>query len=178
MLAPCQSYADPGFDLQLQSKILLLLIPLIILPILVLGWYADSLLMDDARSRTRHQSTTRLEQIELQTRTQPRTARANASLFSHAALIQQYIETPATSKDRPLLQQKIMDLLFNYQLAYPEYYEIRILDSDGIEQIRSVLGNTFREMGKNHSHYHEQCKAPRCLKTESLQPSNKLRSET
>ena len=143
MLAPCQSYADPGFDLQLQSKILLLLIPLIILPILVLGWYAYSLLMDDARSRTRHQSTTRLEQIELQTSTQLRTARANASLFSNTALIQQYIETSATSKDRPLLQQKIMDLLFNYQLAYPEYYEIRILDSEGIEQIRSVLGNTL-----------------------------------
>ena len=142
MTASCGSYSSPGYDLQLQSKILLLLIPLIILPILVLGWFAYSLLMDDARSRSSYQSTALLEQIELQTRTQLRTARANASLFSNTALIQQYIETPATAKTRQLLEQQIMDLLFNYQLAYPEYYEIRILGSDGIEQIRSVLGNT------------------------------------
>jgi len=132
--------------LQLQSKILLLLIPLIILPILVLGWFAYSLLMEDARSRTRHQSAALLQQIELQTRTQLRTARANASLFSNTALIQQYIETPANSKNRQLLEQQIMELLYNYQLAYPEYYEIRIVGSDGIEQVRSVLGNTA-----NHS---------------------------
>ena len=132
--------------MQLQSKILLLLIPLIILPILVLGWFAYSLLMEDARSRTRHQSAALLQQIELQTRTQLRTARANASLFSNTALIQQYIETPANSKNRQLLEQQIMELLYNYQLAYPEYYEIRIVGSDGIEQVRSVLGNTA-----NHS---------------------------
>jgi diguanylate cyclase (GGDEF)-like protein len=142
MTASCRSYSKPGYDLQLQSKILLLLIPLIILPILVLGWFAYSLLMEDARSRTRYQSTVLLEQVELQTRTQLRTARANASLFSNTALIQRYIETPATSKNRQLLEQQIMELLFNYQLAYPEYYEIRILGIDGIEQIRSVLGNT------------------------------------
>jgi diguanylate cyclase (GGDEF)-like protein len=33
-----------------------------------------------------------------------------------------------------------MELLFNYQLAYPEYYEIRIVTPDGKEQLRSVLG--------------------------------------
>ncbi|MDH3934499.1 MAG: cache domain-containing protein, partial [Gammaproteobacteria bacterium] len=140
--------------MQLQSKILLLLIPLIILPILVLGWFAYSLLMDDARSRTRNQSATLLQQIELQTRTQLRTARANASLFSNAALIQQYIETPATSESRPLLEQQIMDLLFNYQLAYPEYYEIRIVGNDGIEQLRSALGNTVnRSINESSSNY-------------------------
>jgi hypothetical protein len=140
--------------LQLQSKILLPLIPLIILPILVLGWFAYSLLMEDARSRTRYQSATLLQQIELQTRTQLRTARANASLFSNTALIQQYIETPVTSKNRQLLEQQIMDLLYNYQLAYPEYYEIRILGSDGIEQVRSVLGNTAnRSINESSSNY-------------------------
>jgi hypothetical protein len=49
--------------LQLQSKILLLLIPLIVVPLL-LGWMAYSLLMEDARSRTQYQMTTLLEQIE------------------------------------------------------------------------------------------------------------------
>ena len=77
--------------MQLQSKILLLLIPLIILPILILGWIAYSLLMEDARSRTQYQMTTLLEQIESQTETQLRTSRANASLFASNVLIKQYI---------------------------------------------------------------------------------------
>jgi diguanylate cyclase (GGDEF)-like protein len=129
------------YTLQLQSKILFLLIPLIILPILVLGWVAYSLLMEDARSRTQYQMTTLLEQIESQTETQLRTARANASLFANTALIKQYISEQASPYGQHDLEQQIMDLLFNYQLAYPEYYEIRILTHDGKEQLRSVLGS-------------------------------------
>lgn len=126
--------------MQLQSKILLLLIPLIIIPILVLGWMAYSLLMEDAHQRTRYQMATLLEQIESQTETQLRTARANASLFASTALIEQYISEPAAAENDSTVEQQIMDLLFNYQLAYPEYYEIRILTQDGREQLRSVLG--------------------------------------
>jgi predicted signal transduction protein with EAL and GGDEF domain len=124
-----------------QSKILFLLIPLIILPILVLGWVAYSLLMEDARGRTQYQMTTLLEQIESQTETQLRTARANASLFANTALIKQYISEQTYPDDRHDLEQQVMDLLFNYQLAYPEYYEIRIITRDGKEQLRSVLGS-------------------------------------
>jgi len=133
----------PGIlALRLQSKILLLLIPLIIVPILVLGWMAYSLLMDDARERTRFQVATLLEQIESQAETQLRTARANASLFASNPLIKQYIREQASSRDRDILKQRVMNLLLNYQLAYPEYYEIRILGRNGKEQIRSVAGKT------------------------------------
>jgi len=127
--------------LPLQSKILLLLIPLIVLPILVLGWVAHSLLMEDARDRTQYQMTSLLEQIESQTELQLRTARANASLFANTTPIRQYIGEQKSSEDRQDLEQQIMDLLYNYQLAYPEYYEIRIITLDGEEQLRSVLGN-------------------------------------
>ena len=127
--------------MQLQSKILLLLIPLIVIPILVLGWVAYSLLMEDARNRTQYQMTTLLEQIESQTEIQLRTARANASLFANTALIKQYIREQASPERKHELERQIMDMLFNYQLAYPEYYEIRIITRDGKEQLRSVLGS-------------------------------------
>ena len=127
--------------MQLQSKILLLLIPLIVIPILVLGWVAYSLLMEDARNRTQYQMTTLLKQIESQTEIQLRTARANASLFANTALIKQYIREQASPEGRRELERQIMDLLFNYQLAYPEYYEIRIITRDGKEQLRSILGS-------------------------------------
>jgi diguanylate cyclase (GGDEF)-like protein len=130
-----------GPALQLQSKILLLLIPLIVLPLLVLGCVAYSLLMEDARDRTQYQISTLLQQIESQTETQLRTARANASLFANNELIKQYISKPISSIANDTLNQQTMDLLFNYQLAYPEYYEIRIIRRDGNEQLRSILGN-------------------------------------
>ena len=134
-----------GSDLQLQSKILVLLIPLIVLPILVLGWMAYSLLMDDARNRTQNHMKTQLEQIESQTVSQLRTARANASLFANTALIKQYVEEQKYFEDKSDLEKQVLDLLYNYQLAYPEYYEMRIISRDGKEQIRSVLGNVANQ---------------------------------
>jgi len=140
--------------LQLQSKILLLLVPLIILPLLVLGWLAYSLLMEDTRNRIQYQMSTLLEQIESQTETQLRTARANASLFANNVLIKQYIRERPSSGDGHYLEQQAKDLLFNYQLAYPEYYEIRIITRDGKEQLRSILGNVANRTTDESSSSH------------------------
>jgi len=126
--------------LRLQNKILVLLVPLIVLPILALGWTAYALLMDDARQRTRHQVTTLLEQIRLHKDAQLQTARANASLFASTELVKKYVSTYSASK-RALIKQDVLDLLFNYQLAYPEYFEIRVISRDGKELLRSVIGD-------------------------------------
>jgi diguanylate cyclase (GGDEF)-like protein len=126
--------------LRLQNKILVLLVPLIVLPILALGWSAYAMLMDDARQRTQHQVTTLLEQTRLHKDAQLQTARANASLFASTELVKKYVSTYSASK-RVLMEQDILDLLFNYQLAYPEYFEIRIISRDGQELLRSVIGD-------------------------------------
>ncbi len=126
--------------MRLQNKILVLLVPLIVLPILALGWTAYALLIDDARQRTRHQVTTLLEQIRLHKDAHLQTARANASLFASTGLVKKYVSTYSASK-RALLKQDVLDLLFNYQLAYPEYFEIRIISRDGKELLRSVIGD-------------------------------------
>ena len=147
--------------MQLQSKIVLLLVPLIVLPILVLGWASYSLLMEDARDRTRFQMTTLLKQIEYHTESQLRTARANASLFASTDLIKRYARPDLSATSRKALEPAILKLLFNYQLAYPEYYEIRIVTADGKEQLRSALGGVknltdneaasdwFKEVGRH-----------------------------
>ncbi|MBT8121554.1 MAG: hypothetical protein KJO10_03370, partial [Gammaproteobacteria bacterium] len=126
--------------MRLQNKILVLLVPLIVLPILALGWTAYALLLDDARQRTQQQVTALLEQIRLHKDTQLQTARANASLFASTELVKKYVSTYSASK-RALLEQDVLDLLFNYQLAYPEYFEIRIISRDGKELLRSVIGD-------------------------------------
>ena len=127
--------------MRLQNKILLLLVPLIVLPLLVLGWSAYSLLMEDARDRTQYQVTTLLEQIRFHTESMLQTARANASLFASATPVTEYILADPDGRRKAALRTEVQDLLFNYQLAYPEYYEIRILSRSGQEELRSVIGN-------------------------------------
>ncbi|MGD2111980.1 MAG: EAL domain-containing protein, partial [Gammaproteobacteria bacterium] len=127
--------------MRLQNKILLLLVPLVVLPLLVLGWSAYSLLMEDARDRTQHQVTTLLEQIRFHTESLLQTARANASLFANAEPVMQYMLAKPGDRRKAALGHEVMELLFNYQLAYPEYYEIRILSRDGHEELRSIIGD-------------------------------------
>ena len=127
--------------MHLQNKILIFLVPLVVLPILVLGWVSYTLLMEDARNRTHDQVTTLLEQIQYHTEAQLRTARANASLFAHAELVKQFVTTPS-AVTRAELKPGVRELLYNYQLAYPEYYEIRIISPTGEEMLHSVVGNT------------------------------------
>ena len=140
--------------MRLQTKILLLLIPLIVVPLLALGWIAYSMLMDDAYDRTQDQVTTLLKQISIQTRSQLQTARANASLFASTSLIQRYLNDRWKTADGEALGNEVNDLLFSYQIAYPEYYEIRLLSPNGHELIRSVLGKldnlTTDESGNPH----------------------------
>lgn len=126
--------------MRLQTKLLLLLIPLIVVPLLALGWSAYSMLMDDARNRSQDQMTTLLKQISIQTASQLHTARANASLFASTSLIRRYLQERRTWSDSKALRNEVNELLFSYQIAYPEYYEIRILSPGGVELVRSALG--------------------------------------
>jgi diguanylate cyclase (GGDEF)-like protein len=127
--------------LRLQNKILLVLVPLIVLPILALGWAAYSRLMEDAHRQSHQQMTNLLEQVRYNTESQLRTARANASLFASNELIEGLVRGGLSAETQIELVPAILDTLFDYQLAYPEYYEIRILSPDGKELLRSAPGN-------------------------------------
>ena len=127
--------------MRLQEKILVFLVPLTVLPLLVLGWSAYTLLMEDARSRTQNQVNTLLEQVVHHTETRLQTARANASLFSSNKLVKSYVMGYVPAWEKAVLEAEVLELLFDYQLAYPEYYEIRIVSPDGRELLRSVIGD-------------------------------------
>ena len=125
--------------MRLQTKILLFLIPLVVLPILVLGFAAYTQLIDDAFSRTQRQMVTMLDQIKIQTEAQIRTTRANARLFGGTEIIRRYLQEELSAEDRRSVELELHERLFNYQQAYPEYYEIRIISPEGKELLRSVL---------------------------------------
>lgn len=125
--------------MKLQVKILLLVIPFVVLPLIWLGWTAYIKLKENSRETTLGQMTTLLDQVSRSTLTHVATAQANIELFSGSNLVKKYILTHDEADRYALMQPSLIRLFASYQRAYPEYYELRILFPDGYEDARSTL---------------------------------------
>lgn len=124
--------------MKLRAKIFLLLIPLIVLPLLTLGWIAFERLTTLARTATFQQMDTLLGQMTLHVRSDLETVHANMALFAHSEVLKRYLF--ADEEDRySLWQRPLLELFANYIKAYPDYYEIRVLLPDGYEDSRITL---------------------------------------
>ena len=122
--------------MKLRAKLLLLLLPSIVVPILCLGWFANLHVRDIARQKAVDQMTTLLQQLELQVEAYVDTISANVDLFTKAGLIQRYLQVEDEADRFALLQPGIINLFSSYQSAYPSYYEIRLLLPGGYEDTR------------------------------------------
>ena len=125
--------------MRLQKKILLVLIPSLVLPMLGLGLMAYVQLRQTAEQKTLSQMSTLMRQIELQLHSYVQTAQANVELFASADLITRYMLVDDEAMRYELLQAPVLSLLSSYQHAYPQYYELRLLLTDGYEDTRSTL---------------------------------------
>jgi len=125
--------------MRLQTKIILLLTPCILLPMLTLGWVAYSQLRDTAEQKTLSQMSTLLRQIDLHLDSYLSNAKANIELLADSDLMTRYMLVEEEAERYELLQPSILNLLSSYQQDYPSYNEIRILLPDGYEDTRSTL---------------------------------------
>jgi len=125
---------------KLQNKLLLLIIPLIVLPLLALGWVAYQRLKTTAEQTLRGQMETILEQSVLRVGSFEQTTLANVMLFSQSELLHNYLLTDETDRYR-LLSLPLLKLFAGYHTAYPEYYELRVLLPDGYEDARYAVDN-------------------------------------
>ncbi|UCF92424.1 MAG: HAMP domain-containing protein, partial [Desulfobacterales bacterium] len=125
--------------MKLQSKLLFLLMPIIVVPFFVIGGLAYYQLRSDSENNTLDQMRALLEQLEFNFRSKTETAQANMQLFSSSHILEKYVETEDETERYTLLQPVLLRLFNNYQKAYPEYYEIRVLQPDGYEDARSNL---------------------------------------
>jgi diguanylate cyclase (GGDEF)-like protein len=121
---------------RLQSKILLTLVPLTVLPLLALGWVAYDQLRDTSEQRAGEQLTTLVGQLAQQTRLQVETLEANARVFASARLVERYARSEDESERYELLFPPLQRLLEGYLRSYPHYTEMRVLLPDGSEDVR------------------------------------------
>lgn len=124
---------------KLHSKILLLVIPIVVLPLVWLGWAAYSTLEENSRENTLGQMNTLVDQVGRSILAHQVTAQSNIELFAGSKLVKKYILTGDEADRYTLMQPSLMRLFASYQRAYPDYYELRILLPDGYEDARSTL---------------------------------------
>ena len=125
--------------MKLQSKILLLIIPVIVLPLFWLGLTAYVKLKEHSIESSLGHMSTLLDQVSRGAQSHFATTYANIELFSGSNIVKKYILTEDEVDRYAVMQPSLMRLFASYQRAYPDYYELRILLPDGYEDARSTL---------------------------------------
>lgn len=124
--------------MNLRLKLLLFLIPLVVLPLLVLGALTFVEQRDAAKEFEFYEMQESVDAIKDKFDTLTTTAKANITLFAENGLIKKYVLTDSEQTRYRLMHGPLLRLLKSYQDAYPDYYEIRILMPDGYEDARQV----------------------------------------
>jgi len=136
--------------MNIQTKILLWLIPLVIFSQAILGWIAYNQLKETSRQTVFEQMDTLLTQVQMRVASDLDIANANVELFSGPDLFQRYMTTSDEEERYGLLQNPLLKLFLTYHRAYPDYYEIRVLLPDGYEDTRLAsagINNITEEEG-------------------------------
>ena len=122
--------------MKLRLKLLLLVLPLVVAPLVTLGWIASGELRAASEGKLLEGMHSSLEHMETHVGDQLRTALANIELFSRHTVVKKYVLTQDEGERYDLLQGPLLRVFTGFQEAFPQYYEIRILLPDGYEDIR------------------------------------------
>jgi hypothetical protein len=136
--------------MRLQSKVLLLITPAIVLPLLVIGWFAYIKLTQTHNEEIFRQVDTAFDQIALQLNAHIEKTKANAVLLANSNLVHTYLLRKDKADRYELIRPALLKLFISYQRAYPEYSEIRLLLPDGHEDVgltRGDIPNGSKEEG-------------------------------
>ncbi|AFP29254.1 diguanylate cyclase domain-containing protein [Marinobacter sp. BSs20148] len=125
--------------MRLHAKVLLVVVPLAVIPLLIIGWLAYEQLRSTAVERSSVQMTTLMDQMARNFQMHQDVAKANAKLFADASLMRAYALTEDEEERYVLMLPSLLKLFSSYLRAYPDYTEIRFLLPDGYEDARTTL---------------------------------------
>ena len=128
----------------LNRKIYLAVAPLVVLPMLAAGWIAHRQIQVAAMERATSELTTVLDQMKRRMDNSVRTVEANVTLFANASMLQQYLLSDEFER-YTLMQGPLLRQFASYQAAYPEYMEIRVIQTNGYEDARATVGDIPNE---------------------------------
>jgi signal transduction histidine kinase len=139
-----------------------MLIPLVLIPLLFLGYTAYLRMNLIVRNSTDVQVQTLVYETRRYIQLQLETAKANVNLFSNSRLLQKYVQTSDIEERYSLVQPALLRQLKTYQESYPVYYDMWVCMADGTEDLRSLskkngllipekTRNNFMNLFKNSS---------------------------
>ncbi|MGC3873909.1 bifunctional diguanylate cyclase/phosphodiesterase [Halomonas sp. GXIMD04776] len=137
--------------MRLHAKVLMVVVPLAVIPLLMLGWLAYDQLRSTGVERTSSQMTTLMDQLARNFQMHQEVAEANIQLFADASLMRSYALTEDEEERYVLMLPSLLKLFTSYLRAYPDYTEIRFLLPDGYEDARATLTpipNAMEEEGE------------------------------
>lgn len=122
--------------MQLRSKSLLLLIPLIVVPLLLVGELAYFQLNRISEEQTSQQVVTLLDQTARLTNDRVHAARITLQQLSSHQLMRQYAQIEDEDTRYRLLLPHVVGLFRDLQESQPDYYKIRFILPDGSEDAK------------------------------------------
>ncbi|MCB1774010.1 MAG: EAL domain-containing protein [Gammaproteobacteria bacterium] len=125
--------------MRLQSKLLLMLIPLVCAALVAIGSAAFFQLRGNIERTQVSRMNTLLDQLALQVQAKVRSAEANATLFASGYLLEKYALVEDEAERYRLLHRPLLRAFAGYQNAYPDYYELRFILPDGYEAARRIV---------------------------------------
>lgn len=112
--------------------------PIIVTPMIISGWVSYNILKTTTIEKSQEQMETLLEQYALYADSLIHDSESNIRLFSNNEMLRRYMVTPNEEERYEILQPLLMKQFQNYQKAYPDYYEFRLIFPDGFEDLRLV----------------------------------------
>jgi len=131
-----------------------MLIPLILIPLLFLGYTAYLRMNKIVKNSTDIQVQTLVHETRRYIQLQLETAKANVNLFSNSRLLQQYVQTKNVEERYTLVQPALLRQLKTYQKSYPVYYDMWVCLADGTEDLQSFSNtNALSVPQKTRQHF-------------------------
>ncbi|WP_020406053.1 putative bifunctional diguanylate cyclase/phosphodiesterase [Hahella ganghwensis] len=128
--------------LQLKTKVTLLLLPIIVVPMIVIGIHFYDRQADDLLKEIDLRIQEEMKIAGERVHSRISIARGNIGLISHSHLIRQYFNLETATQRFYLYYRPILELFRSYQQVFPEYISIQLLDQDGTEQVRIDASET------------------------------------
>ncbi|MDY6992479.1 MAG: ATP-binding protein, partial [Pseudomonadota bacterium] len=120
----------------LKTKLTLILIPLVVIPIVLLGKLSYEHVVTTARQTVLAQMGILLNQVDQELQFHLETAQANIELLSQSNLLTTYLLINDEAIRDAMQKDPMQHLFSSYTRVYKNYYEIRLLLPNGKEAVR------------------------------------------
>ncbi|MEO5333942.1 MAG: response regulator [Magnetococcus sp. YQC-5] len=120
----------------LQIRLALLILPLLLLALATLGYLAFTELRNSSMNAAKSELHNALQQAKTIIHDRLETLHSHLEIFTRSEILEKYLDAEEEQERYALLQPTLIRLFSGFQQAIDDYYEVRLLLPDGFEDTR------------------------------------------